>query len=403
MAGVVIVGAGQAGYQAAASLRAEGYQESITLIGDEPEIPYQRPPLSKGFLLGKQEEVKLVLRPESFYQTNQIDFLPGERITAIEPQRVIVAGRSAIPFDWLILATGARNRLLPVPGADRTEVCYLRTLAEARSLKARIGSAASVVIVGGGFIGLEVAAAARLLSCIATVVETLPRLMARAVAPVVSEFYLNQHRSRGVEVLLSSGVVELRGGRSGVTEVVLNNGRTVPADLVVAGIGVVPNQELAADAGIAVANGIAVDDHLRTSAPNVFAIGDCAEYPNPFAQARVRLESVQNAVDQAVSVARFITGRAAPYSAVPWFWSDQYEARLQMAGLATGYDRIVLRGSPEAGKFSACYFRRRQFCAMDSVNRPADHLTARKLLATGASLSEEQAADETFDLRSALS
>lgn len=366
---VVIVGGGQAGYQAAASLRAEGYDGSITIYGEEPHLPYQRPPLSKGMLLGKQEERHAILRPAEFYSTQRIEVITGKRVASLA---------ELPPSDWVVLATGARNRVLPRDG-----VCYLRTLSETAEIKQRLADARDVAIIGGGFIGLEVAAAARALGKSVTVYEAGPRLMGRVVAPVVSEYFRLQHEARGVRV-------------------VLNSTATPEADLIVAGIGVVPNDELAREAGLAVGNGIAVDEFLRTSNPRIFAIGDCAEFPSAYAGGRVRLESVQNAVDQAACVARAICGRPAPYDAAPWFWSDQFDIHLQMAGIATGFDRTVMRGDMATNKFSVFYYREGALKAVDSINRAAEHLTARKLIAARARVTPEQAADESFDLKSAI-
>jgi 3-phenylpropionate/trans-cinnamate dioxygenase ferredoxin reductase subunit len=398
---VVIVGGGQAGYQTAFTLRAEGYQGTVTLIGEEPHTPYQRPPLSKAFMLGKQDREKILLRPETYYRDHDIRLMAGEKVAAIEPaaRQVRLESGAAIPYDALVLAVGARNRKLPVPGAELEGVCYLRTLGEAAELKQRIEAANQIVVIGGGFIGLEIAASARTLGKPVTVVEALPRLMARVVSPEVSEFFRAAHTSKGVEVLLNAEVREIRD--SGKTqEVLLADGRELAADVVVVGIGVAPNTELAHRAGLPVApGGISVDQFLRCGDGDVFAIGDCAEYHNPFAGCRVRLESVQNAVDQAVCVARAIAGKPAPYHAAPWFWSDQYEIRLQMAGLAIGHDRTVVRGDLESGKFSVFHFRGGRLCSVDSVNRPADHLAARKLLAAGTELTPEQAADESVNLK----
>jgi 3-phenylpropionate/trans-cinnamate dioxygenase ferredoxin reductase subunit len=383
-AGVVIAGGGQGGYQTAASLRTEGYAGPITLISDEPGIPYQRPPLSKAFLLGKQTAEKVALRPESFYSQHRIRLLAEERVVSIDRagRAVKLASGGDLPYETLVLATGARNRELPVVGAGIDGVCYLRTLGESVEIKQRLENAGSVVVVGGGFIGLEIAASARTLGKSVTVIEAQSRLMFRAVAPVLSEYYLELHRSHQVEVILEKVVSEIRGDRGKVSEVVLLDGSRRAADLVVVGIGVVPNLELARDAGLAVANGVSVDEYLCTSDPRIYAIGDCAEHPSAFAGGRVRLESVQNAVDQALSVARAITGKRAPYTAVPWFWSDQFDARLQMAGLPHGTDQSVTRGDVEGGKFSVYHYRAGQLRAVDSINRPGDHIAARKLLAS---------------------
>jgi len=393
---VVIIGGGQAGFQTAASLRAEGYQDRVVVIGDEAHIPYQRPPLSKGFLLGKQEARHATLRPAAFYETQRIELVSGQRVTAIDraSRKVSLTSGERIEYDTLVLATGTRNRVLPIPGGTLEGVCYLRTLDEAGEIRQRLAAANSVVVIGGGFIGLEVAAAARTLGKSVTVIEAAPRLMARVVAPVVSEYFRSRHSEQGVEILLNAQVTEIRAG-----EVVLKDGSRRAADLVIVGIGVVANEELAKDAGLAVSNGIAVDQHLRTGDERIYAIGDCAEYPSPFAQARVRLESVQNAVDQAVTVAKAIAGHSVPYESAPWFWTDQFDIRLQVAGLAHEYDQVVTRGDPESRKFSAFYFRNGQLIAVDSINRPADHLAARKLIAARASVSADQARDESVDLK----
>ena len=377
---VVIIGGGQGGFQTAASLRAEGYQERITLIGDEPGVPYQRPPLSKGFLLGKQEQRHAELRPAAFYETQRITLVTA-RATAIDrvARRVTLDSGECIEYDTLVLATGARNRLLPHEGA-----LYLRTLPEATEIRERLRNANEVAIIGGGFIGLEVAAAARTLGKHVTVIESQARLMARVVAPAVSDFFREQHAARGVEIILNAPA-----------------GAELRQDLVIAGIGVVPNVELAQAAGLPVGNGVTVDEHLRTPDQRIYAIGDCAECPSTFAEGRVRLESVQNAVDQAASVAKAIAGHAAPYRAVPWFWTDQYDVHMQMAGLPVGYDQLVTRGNPETRKFSVFYFRGGKLCAADSINRPADHLAARKLIGARTMLSPDQARDESFDLKTA--
>ncbi|HEX5431683.1 MAG TPA: FAD-dependent oxidoreductase [Bryobacteraceae bacterium] len=399
--GIVIAGGGQAGFQTAASLRAEGYEGPITLLGDEPHFPYQRPPLSKAFILGKQNQSHVILRPESYYRDRKIDFLPGEKAVSLEtPERRLHLGSGAsIRYDSLVLATGARNRKLPVPGADLDGVCYLRTLDEAIEIKQRLEQAERVAVIGGGFIGLEIAASARTLGKEVTAVEALPRLMARVVAPVVSEFFRAAHAGRGVDILLSAQVEKIQADGK-IRQIVLKDGRTVPADLVVVGVGIEPNTELAAAAGFNAPNGISVNEFLHTEDRNIYAIGDCAEYPNPFAGSRVRLESVQNAVDQAVCVARAITGKRAPYNAAPWFWSDQFDLRLQMAGLPLGHGEIAIRGNPESGKFSVFYFRDGRLCAVDSINRPADHLAARKLITGAAVITPEQASDESVNLKS---
>jgi len=376
---VVVVGAGQAGFQTALSLRSEGYDGSITLIGEEPHLPYQRPPLSKGFLAGKQSIESAALRPESFYTAQRVEVIANNAVVAIDraSNRVVLASGSRVEYDKLVLATGARVRKLPREG-----VFYLRTRDDASELKQRLNAAESVAVIGGGFIGLEVASAARALGKSVTVFELQERLMARCVSPLISEFYRRVHSGNGVKIELGAPAV------------------APDADVVVAGIGVLPNSELALDAGLPVANGIIVDEYLRTGDENIFAIGDCASHPNAFAGTRTRLESVQNAVDQAKCVAANIAGRAEPYHAVPWFWTDQFDIKLQMAGFSGGADREAVRGDPESRKFSVFYFRAGRLIAADSINRPGDHIVARKLLAAAIAPTPDQAADESFDLKS---
>ena len=399
--GTVIVGTGQAGFQTAASLRSEGYQETITLIGEEPHIPYQRPPLSKGFPLGVQDFESIELRPKKFYQDHQIELVAGTRVTAIDrtARHVTLASGSHVSCEKLVLATGARNRILPVKGAELDGVLYLRSLDEAVVLKERLKNAQEIVVIGGGFVGLELAAVACSLGKSVTVLEALPRLMSRVVAPIISEFYQELHASRGVKIQCHSSVAEIAGAGGKVQQVVLSDGTRYPADLVLVGIGVVPNVELAQDAGLQISNGIAVDENLQTDDENIFAIGDCAEHPCVFAGARIRLESVQNAADQAQCVAATIARQRNRYRALPWFWTDQFEIKLQMAGISQGHDRVVTRGSRESRKLSVFYFKENRLVAIDSINRPLDHMIGRKLIAGGAPLTPEQAADESVDLK----
>lgn len=398
---VVIIGGGQGGYQTAASLRSEGFDGAITLIAAERHIPYQRPPLSKAYLLGKQDANRTLLRPAAFYETNRIDLLLGERASALDSQRqrVQLESGAEIPYDFLVLATGASNRMLPIEGAQLDGVLYLRTLDEASELRDRLNAANEVVIIGGGFIGLEVAAAARSLGKRVIVIELETRLMARVMAPVVSEFFLRRHTEEGVEILLNARAVAICGEGGRVVGIVLENGRTLKADLVIVGIGIVPNHELASAAGLPTSNGISVDQFLRTPDSRIFAVGDCAEYASVHAGERVRLESVQNAVDQASTVAKSITGQPQLYNALPWFWSDQFDIRLQTAGLAPTWDQLAIRGNPDSAKFSVFFFDHGRLRAVDSINRPLDHLAARKLLTAAAVITPDQAADETFNLK----
>jgi 3-phenylpropionate/trans-cinnamate dioxygenase ferredoxin reductase subunit len=399
--GTVIVGTGQAGFQTAASLRTEGYQEKITLIGEEPHIPYQRPPLSKSFPLGAQDVESIELRPKQFYEDHQINLLVGERVSAIDraAKHVKLESGAHYQYDKLVLAVGARNRTLSISGADFDEVLYLRSLNEAVIVKERLNFAQEIAVIGGGFIGLELAAVACTLGKSVTVLEALPRLMSRAVAPVISDFYRGLHTSKGVKVVCGASVSKIEGSSGKVRGVLLNDGTRLSAELVLIGVGVTPNIELAQNAGLHIANGIAVNEYLQTDDENIFAIGDCAEHPCEFASARIRLESVQNAADQAQCIAATIAGRRNIYRALPWFWSDQFDVKLQMAGISNGHDCTVSRGNAEGRKVSVFYFKESQLIAIDSINRPLDHIIGRKLIANRIRLTPQQAADESVDLK----
>ena len=399
--GVVIVGAGQGGFQVAASLRMESYDDAITLIGDEPNLPYQRPPLSKGFMAGKQDIEDTALRPSAFYESHRIDLMMGEKAVQVDRVARAVRLRSGrnVPYEALVLAVGARNRTLPIEAAELDGICYLRTDAEAVDIRQRLEHARDVVVIGGGFIGLELAAAASTQGKSVRVLELQQRLMPRVVSPLLSDFYREVHASHGVGISLGVGLVDVVSDHGKVSGIVLSDGSVCPADLVLVGIGVVPNTDLALEAGLTISNGIVVDEHLRTEDESVYALGDCANHPNPFATGLVRIESVQNAVDQAKCIAAAIVGRSESYSAVPWFWTDQFDIKLQMAGLSGGYGQVVTRGEPESRKFSVFYFRDDRLAAVDSVNRPADHLAARKLIGARTAITPAQAADPSVDLK----
>ncbi|MCK0196496.1 FAD-dependent oxidoreductase [Ancylobacter sp. 6x-1] len=401
--GVVILGGGQGGFQVAASLREAGYEGRVRIVSDEPGLPYQRPPLSKAYLKGDAGVEQLELRPAAFYADHRIEIVTA-RAASIDrtARQVRLADGEVLAYDHLVLATGARNRPLPVAGADLDGVLYLRTLADADALKARLPAAARVVVVGAGFIGLEFAAVARALGHEVTVIEATLHPMGRAVSRPVSAFFADAHRAMGTHLVLGAGVVALHGEGGRVAAVETTDGVRHPTDLVVVGIGVVPNAELAAEAGLAVKNGVVVDEELLTSDPAISAIGDVAHYPSRHAGTEVRLESVQNAADQARNVAHRLTGRPAPYAAVPWFWSDQADLKLQMVGLAGPADTAVLRGDPASRRFSVFRFHERRLTAIESVNRPADHMLGRRLLAGTPRLTPEEAADESFELKSLL-
>jgi 3-phenylpropionate/trans-cinnamate dioxygenase ferredoxin reductase component len=398
---VAIIGAGQAGFQAAASLRDTGFAGRVVLIGDEPVLPYQRPPLSKSYLAGQSGVDDLWLRPSEFYAKQQIDLVYGDPVTKIDREQRRLHLASGIEFWWdhLVLATGAGCRLLAVPGAGLDGVLALRTLADADALRQRLSEAREVVVVGAGFIGLEFAAVALACGARVHIVEITHHPMGRVVSAPVSRFFIEAHISWGAEVALGTGVARILGASGRVRGVETTDGRRIPADLVLICIGVVANAELAQQAGLAVDNGIVVDEYLSTSDPAISAIGDCVNFPTPFAPSRVRLESVQNAVDQGRCVADRLAGRPAPYRKVPWFWSDQGDLKLQIAGITTGHDHSVLRGDPADSNFSVFCFRGERLIGVESVNRTADHVIARRLLASDPELSPEQAADEDYDLR----
>jgi 3-phenylpropionate/trans-cinnamate dioxygenase ferredoxin reductase component len=398
---VAVIGTGQAGFQATASLRQDGFAGRVVLIGDEPVPPYQRPPLSKSYLAGDSGLEELWLRPETFYTQHQVDLLTGETVTAIDRRecRLRLASGGELSWDHLILATGARFRLLAVPGAELDGVLPLRTLADADILRERLDQTREVVVVGAGFIGLEFASVAIARGAAVHIIEVTQHPMGRVVSAATSRFFTDAHRRWGAKVSLGTGVSRILGEGGRVTGVETTEGRHLPADLVLICIGVIPNAELADSAGLAVNNGIVVDEYLATEDPRVFAIGDCANFPTPFAVGRVRLESVQNAVDQGRCVAAQIAGKPAPYDKVPWFWSDQGDLKLQIAGITAGHDTAVLRGDPDGGHFSVFCFRAGRLIGVESVNQTADHVVARRLLAGDPKLTPEQAADESYDLR----
>ena len=407
MLGTLIVGASQAGLQLAVSLRERGDAAPVALVGEETHAPYQRPPLSKECLSGAAPRAALDFRTPEFYAEHDIDLVRAERVVGLSLTPTGAGGTATtasgreLPFARLALTVGAAPRRLAVPGGELAGVCYLRDVDDADGLRAALPAATDVVVVGGGFIGLEAAAAARAQGKAVTVVEMADRLVARAVAPLVSEFFRQAHERRGTRVLLSTGVVALRGDGSRVTGVELADGRVLPADLVVVGVGVVPRTELAEQVGLACDGGIVVDAHGRTSAPGVVAAGDCTVQPHPLTgEGRVRLESVQNAVSQATVAAGALLGDLEPVRTVPWFWSFQGDVKLQIAGLATGWDRYVLRGDPDSERFSVLYYRDDELLAVDAVNNPVDYLVVRKALGSGATVPADRAADTAAPLKS---
>ena len=399
---VVIVGAGQAGFQTAASLREFGYAGRVMLIGDETCLPYQRPPLSKAHLKAEAEDHQLHFRPDTFFSERAIELRAPERVTAIDraARRVTLASGESIGYDHLVLATGARPRRPAWPGMALDGVHLLRTVEDARRIRAGLQPGARVVIVGAGFIGLEVAATALGAGLAVTVIEFAERPLKRALSETTGTWLQQAHASRGVAFRMRTSVAAIEGEAGRVRAVTTTDGQRIDADLVLVGIGVEPNTELAAAAGLAVADGIVVDAHLGTADPAISAIGDCARYPSVHHPSAVRLESVQNAADQARSLAACLTGKRGPYDKLPWFWSDQGDLRVQMCGLAQEGDDVVLRGSPEAGRFSVLRYRGERLTAVETVNNPAEHMALRKIMSAGISPTREQAVDPTFKLAS---
>ena len=399
---IVIVGAGHGGSQAAASLREEGHQGPITLLSAEAEWPYQRPPLSKAYLKGAMDASGLPLRGQSFFRDHDVDLRLGVGATRIDRASGLVqaSGGETFAYDRLILATGARNRIPPIPGVDRAGVFFLRSIADAKGIKERLDAAERIVVIGAGFIGLEIAATARALGKTTTIVEIADRPMSRALSAPMSAFFRRAHEGFGATFRFGVGAAEIGGGADGrAAFVTLSDGARLDADLVVVGAGVLAQDALAAEAGLMCKNGIVVDAHLRTSDARIFALGDCASFPDPNGLGPIRLESVQNAVDQARAIARTIVGKGEPYRALPWFWSDQGDLKLQIAGLSIGADLWATRGDPEARAFSTFGYRGGKLAAVESVNRGGDHQAARRILAAGLSPTPEQVSDPAFDLR----
>ena len=400
---VVVAGAGHAGFQLAMSLRQNGFAERILLVNDEGHLPYQRPPLSKAYLKGTGGPESLSFRPEKFFHDQKVELIV-DRGTAIDraARKLTLASGSSLDYSHLVLATGARNRLLDLPNANLEDVRYLRTLDESQTLRERMTDHHHVVVIGAGFIGLEFAATARAKGLEVDVVELAARVMGRAVTAEISEFFQLRHTAAGVRIHLGVQVTSIESDGKKVTGVSLSDGRHIPADLIVVGVGVLPNVELAAQAGLPVASGIIVNDHLLTADPDISAIGDCALYASPRFGGSLRLESVQNATDHARCVAARLTGKDEVYDGLPWFWSDQGPDKLQIAGLTTGYDHVVVRGNREQGQFSAFCYKGSQLVGIESVNRAGDHMFGRRLLGAHGSITAEQAGDPGFDLKSAL-
>ncbi|MFT3941257.1 NAD(P)/FAD-dependent oxidoreductase [Rhodopseudomonas sp.] len=399
---VLIAGAGHAGFQVAVSLRQAKYAGRIALINDEKHLPYQRPPLSKAYLKSGGDPNSLMFRPEKFFQDQAIELI-SDRMVSIDRdgRKLLLASGTAIEYGHLVLATGARNRMLDVPNALLPDVLYLRTLDESEVLRQRMPDKKHVVVIGAGFIGLEFAATARGKGLEVDVVELAPRVMARAVTPEISSYFHDRHTAAGIRMHYGVRATEIEADGDRVTGVALSNGQTLPCDLVVVGVGVIPNVEIAAAAGLSTAAGIIVNQQLLTSDPNISAIGDCALFESVRFGETLRVESVQNATDQARCVAARLTGEAKPYDGYPWFWSDQGDDKLQIVGLTAGFDQVVIRGSVAERSFSAFCYKAGKLIGIESVNRAADHVFGRKILPLDKSVTPEQAADLSFDLKKA--
>ena len=394
---IVIVGAGHAAGQAAASLRQEGYEDEIIIIGDEAHIPYQRPPLSKAYLSGEQGIERVHLRPEKFYQDRNITLKTGTTVSTLDVQAKTVttdAGET-IAWDRLLLATGGRPRKLSIPGSDLRGIHYLRTIADVDAIRGDFGEGKKLVIVGGGYIGLEVASVAVKYGLEVHVLEMEERILQRVTTPEMSAFYHKLHTGRGVVIHASAMVSGFTG--DGSVSAVACGDQSFPADLVIVGIGIIPNTELAEAAGIDCDNGIVVDDHCRTSAPDVYAAGDCTNHPNPLLDRRLRLESVPNAMEQARVAAANMCGGDKVYAAIPWFWSDQYELKLQMVGFSSDGDTQVVRGDMDANAFAVFYLKDGRVVAADAVNRPKEFMICKQLI--GREVDAAVLADPAADLK----
>lgn len=403
-AGVVIVGAGQAGVQAAASLRQGGYAEPVTLIGAEPDAPYQRPPLSKGYMLGDLGPERLPIKPDAFYETQNVTLMTGAEVTGLDraARAVTLKDGTSRPFDHLILATGAEPRRLPVPGMELPGVLTLRTRADSDAIREALKTAERVVVVGGGYIGLEIAAAARKKGRTVTVLEAAPRLLARVAPPELADFYAEAHRAHGVDVRLDATAAAFIGdGR--VEAAALEDGTRIPCELVVVGVGVDPCMTLAAEAGIACANGILADEAGRTDAEGVYAAGDCASAYSTLYDCTMRYESVQNALDAGKTIAAAILGQPLPPAHTPWNWSDQYDLKLQTAGVSAGADRRLIRGTPGDGPFAVFAFKGDRLIACDAVNDAPAFMTARQLIAKGGEVDAARLVDPAVPLKELLS
>ena len=402
MSSIVIIGAGQAAGQAAASLRQEGFEGKITILGDEAQPPYQRPPLSKAYLSGDLAMDRVLVRPEKFYPDKNIELHTNTQVESIDRAAKSVTTQDGTVFEYekLLIATGSRPRKLNIEGSDLAGIHYLRTIDDVDKIRAAMTSARRLCIVGGGYIGLEVAAVAVTAGLEVTVLEMESRILQRVTTPEMSEFYHSLHTERGVNLMVNTGVSGFAGDGS-VSEVLCGDDVRVPADLVIVGIGIIPNVELAEAAGIECENGISVNDHCQTSDPDIYAAGDCTNHPNPILDRRLRLESVPNAMEQARVASANMVGGDKVYAAVPWFWSDQYDLKLQMVGFSSDGDESVVRGDKSANQFAVFYLKEGKVVAVDAVNSPKEFMVCKQLY--GKPVDAAALADTNVDLKSLLS
>ena len=400
---IVIAGGGQAAVQAVDTLRRKGFTGKLSMVGDEPWLPYQRPPLSKKYLAGALERERLMIRPAPYFAEHRIETYLGRRVAAVAPRErhVRLDDGLVLPYDALLLATGSRPRRLPAPGADLAGVHYLRTIADADLIRAEFAPGRRLLVIGGGYIGLEVAATARELGVEVTVLEMAERVMSRVTCPEVSRFYQEEHERRGVRIRCNETVRALHADRQSgrIGAVLTEQGGEYPADVVVVGVGVAPSDELARAAGIECENGVVTDAHCRTSEEAIYAAGDCASHLSRLYGRHLRLESVDNAFEQGATVALNLLGTPTPHDKLPWFWSDQFDLKLVIVGVSHGYDTVILRGAPASRSFSACYLRGGELIAIDTVNAPKDQMAARKLIAAHVRPNVDKLADPAIALK----
>ena len=403
MKDLVIVGAGQSAAQCVLTLKRNNFEESIVVVGEEDHLPYQRPPLSKDYLSGEVGLDRVYMKTQDFYDQNNVTVKVATKVLSLDRKEKMVhlSKGEALPYENLVLATGSRVRQLEVEGSDLKNINYLRSINDSNNLKDQFQKGKSLVIIGAGYIGLEVAAAAVKKGMRVTVVEMENRVMSRTVDPIISDYFDTLHRNKGVEIILGSALEKFE-GKAFVEKVVCTDGTTLDADSVVVGVGILPNQELAESAGLRCNNGILVNEFGRTEDPSIFACGDCTNHPNFYVNKNIRLESVHNALEQAKTVALSLLGKPEKYDQVPWFWSDQFEEKLQIVGLSGDHDKTVVRGSIEENFFMLFYLKRGELIAVDSVNNPKDFLISKKLVANKLKISSDVLCDKSVDLKDLL-